>query len=220
LIPGHITLRSELNEVEQAGVLATDVAILRRVPRNLFDERLIQRLHRQMFGEVWRWAGTYRTTERNIGVDPSEIRPAMRVLMDDARYWVAHDTCLRDELAVRFGHRLVPIHPFPNGNGRISRLMADLIVVRLGGERFTWGQATIPKGETRSRYIAAAHHGCSVVTRSTPSSSPRCSHGWCPRDVATARRAGPESADGLDELKRIQSTDVVLPTEAGLRKLG
>jgi Fic-DOC domain mobile mystery protein B len=155
LIPGHITLRSELNEVEQAGVLATDVAVFRRVPRNLFDERLIQRLHRQMFSEVWRWAGNYRTTERNIGVDPSEIRPAMRLLMDDARYWAEHDTYPRDELAVRFHHRLVSIHPFPNGNGRISRLMADLIVVRLGGERFTWGRATLPRGETRSRYIAA-----------------------------------------------------------------
>lgn len=155
LIPGHITLRSELNEVEQAGVLATDVTVFRRLPRNLFDERLIQRLHRQMFSEVWRWAGNYRTTERNIGVDPSEIRPAMRLLMDDARYWVEHETYPRDELAVRFHHRLVSIHPFPNGNGRISRLMADLIVVRLGGARFTWGQATLLRGETRSRYIAA-----------------------------------------------------------------
>jgi Fic-DOC domain mobile mystery protein B len=155
LIPGHITLRSELNEVEQAGVLATDVAVFRYVRRNLFDERFIQRLHRRMFEEVWRWAGTYRTSERNIGVDPSEIRPQMRLLMDDARYWVQRNTYVRDELAVRFHHRLVSIHPFSNGNGRISRLMADLIVVRLGGVRFTWGQATVPKGETRSRYIAA-----------------------------------------------------------------
>ena len=155
LIPGHITLRHELNEVEQAGVLATDVAVFRRVPRNLFDERLIQRLHRRMFSEVWRWAGTYRTTERNLGIDPSEIRPAMRLLMDDARYWVEHATYPRDELAVRFHHRLVSIHPFANGNGRISRLMADLIVVQLGGERFPWGQATLLRGETRSRYIAA-----------------------------------------------------------------
>lgn len=117
LIPGHITLRHELNEVEQAGVLATDVAVFRRVPRNLFDERLIQRLHRRMFNEVWRWAGTYRTTERNLGIDPSEIRPAMRLLMDDARYWVEHATYPRDELAVRFHHRLVSIHPFPNATG-------------------------------------------------------------------------------------------------------
>ena len=155
LIPAHITLRSELNEVEQAGVLATDIAVFRRVPRNVFDERLIQRLHRQMFGDVWRWAGTYRTTERNIGIAPAEIRPAMRVLIDDARYWVEHDTYPRDELAVRFGHRLVAIHPFPNGNGRISRLISDLIAVRLGGERFTWGQATLLRGEARIRYIAA-----------------------------------------------------------------
>lgn len=144
-----------MNEVEQAGVLAADASVFRRLPRNILDELFIQRLHRRMFGDVWRWTGTYRTTERNIGIDPAQIRPAMRLLIDDARYWVEHGTYPRDELAARFHHRLVAIHPFPNGNGRISRLMADLLVVRLGGERFTWGQATLLKGETRSRYIAA-----------------------------------------------------------------
>lgn len=155
LVPGHVTLRSELNELEQAGVLAADVWVFRRPPRNPLDDRFITRLHRRMFGEVWRWAGTYRTTERNIGIDPSQIRPAIRQLVDDARYWAEHLTYPRDEIAVRFHHRLVAIHPFPNGNGRISRLMADLIVVNLGGERFTWGQATLLTGESRTRYIAA-----------------------------------------------------------------
>jgi Fic-DOC domain mobile mystery protein B len=155
LLPGHITLRRELNEVEQAGVLAADAWVFRRLPRNVLVEPFIQRLHRRMFGDVWRWAGSYRTTERNIGIDPAQIRPMMRLLIDDARYWVEHTTYPRDELAVRVHHRLVAIHPFPNGNGRISRLMADLLVVQLGGDRFTWGQTTLLKGEARSRYIAA-----------------------------------------------------------------
>ena len=155
LIPPYVTLRSELNELEQVNVLTADVWAFTSSRRNVLDEDFIQGVHRRMFGQVWRWAGTYRTTERNIGVDPWHIRPAMRQLIDDARYWVEHDTYQRDELAVRFHHRLVSIHPFPNGNGRISRLIADLIVVTLGGERFTWGQATLLTGETRAHYIAA-----------------------------------------------------------------
>jgi Fic-DOC domain mobile mystery protein B len=155
LIPGHVTLRSELNELEQAGVLAAAVWVFSRRRRNLLDERFIERLHRRMFGEVWRWAGTYRTTERNIGIEPAQIRLAMRQLIADARYWVEHHSYPRDEIAVRFHHRLVSMHPFPNGNGRISRMMADLIVMSLGGERFTWGPATLLTGETRTRYIAA-----------------------------------------------------------------
>jgi Fic-DOC domain mobile mystery protein B len=155
LIPGHVTLRSELNELEQAGILAADVWVFRRLPRNILDERFIERLHRRMFGDVWRWAGAYRTTERNIGIDPAQIRPAVRQLLDDARHWVEHHTYPPDEIAVRFHHRLVSIHPFPNGNGRISRSMADLLVVKLGGPRFTWGQTTLVTGEARTRYIAA-----------------------------------------------------------------
>lgn len=155
LIPGHITLRRELNEVEQAGILETEAWVFGRLPREVLDERFIERLHRRMFGGVWRWAGRYRTTERNIGVDPAQIRPAMRLLLADARYWVEHATYPRDELAVRVHHRLVVIHPFPNGNGRISRLLADLLAVRLGGERFTWGQSSLVKGEARRDYITA-----------------------------------------------------------------
>lgn len=155
LIPGHVTQRHELNELEQAGVLAADVRIFQRIPRDVINERFIEGLHANMFGDVWRWAGTYRTTERNIGIDPVAIRPALRQLMDDARYWVADKTYSADEIAVRFHHRLVSIHPFPNGNGRISRLMADIIVVNLGGSRFSWGRTTLISGESRARYIAA-----------------------------------------------------------------
>jgi len=155
LIPPYVTLRSELNELEQVNVLTAHVWAFTSSRRDVLEERFILGLHRRMFGQVWRWAGTYRTTERNIGVDPWQIRPAMRQLIDDGRYWVGHDTHPRDQLAVRFHHRLVSIHPFPNGNGRISRLMADLIAVKLGGERFTWGEATLLTGETRARYIAA-----------------------------------------------------------------
>src|SRR5437016_419595 len=93
-----------------------------------------------MFGDVWRWAGKFRTSERNIGIAFFEIPVAVRQLLDDTKAWIEYKTYPLDEIAVRFHHRLVQIHPFRNGNGRHARLMADLLVMRLGHERFLWGR--------------------------------------------------------------------------------
>ena len=91
-----------------------------------------------MLGDVWRWAGKLRTSERNLGIAFYEIPVALRQLLDDTKAWIEYKTYPPDEIAVRFHHRLVQIHPFPKGNGRHARLMADLLVMRLGGERFSW----------------------------------------------------------------------------------
>src|SRR5207249_6937183 len=113
-------------------------------------------LHARMFRDVWRWAGTYRTTARNIGGDAWRIGTDMAQLMDDVRYWVENKTYPPDEIAIRFHHRLVAIHPFPNGNGRHSRLMADLLIERLGSNSFSWGGRSLADaGELRRRYVAA-----------------------------------------------------------------
>ena len=115
-------------------------------------------LHRRMFDKVWKWAGVYRKTERNIGVEPYRIQPELRQILDDARYWVEHQTYPPDELAVRFHHRLVLVHPFANGNGRWSRLTADVLATQLGGARFTWGSANLQApGAVRQAYIDALH---------------------------------------------------------------
>jgi len=109
-----------------------------------------------MFGEVWRWAGTFRRTERNIGIEAHRIHHELAVLLDDVRYWVANGTFPPDELAIRFHHRLVAIHPFPNGNGRHARLMADLLVERRGGQPFSWGGGRLADvGALRAAYVAA-----------------------------------------------------------------
>jgi Fic-DOC domain mobile mystery protein B len=111
-----------------------------------------------MYDKVWKWAGDYRTTPRNIGVDAYRIQPDLHQILDDARYWLDHGTYGSDELAVRFHHRIVLVHPFPNGNGRWSRLAADLLAVRQGRERFTWGRSNLQTGgETRRAYIDALH---------------------------------------------------------------
>jgi Fic-DOC domain mobile mystery protein B len=155
LIPTHITLRSELNELEQQNIGGADRwAFSRR--HVILRERFLKSLHRRMFNRVWRWAGKYRTSERNLGVTPYQIEPDLRQALDDARYWVEHGSYPSDELALRFHHRLVAVHPFPNGNGRWSRLAADLLIVRQGGSRFTWGRANLQAAsDVRRAYIDA-----------------------------------------------------------------
>jgi Fic-DOC domain mobile mystery protein B len=157
LIPTHVTLRSELNELEQQNIAEADRWAFTR-KRRVLDETFLRGLHRRMFNRVWRWAGDYRTTERNLGIAPYRIQPELRQVLDDARYWVEHNTYAPDELAVRFHHRLVYVHPFPNGNGRWSRLAADLLITQSGSPRFTWGRANLqPAGEVRRAYIDALH---------------------------------------------------------------
>jgi Fic-DOC domain mobile mystery protein B len=155
LIPSDITYRRELNRAEQENIArAQDWALSRR--RELLTEKFIKDLHRRMFGDVWRWAGNFRTTERNIGITYYQIPMALRDLLADTKAWIEHSAYGADEIAIRFHHRLVQIHPFPNGNGRHSRLMADLLIMQLGGERFSWGSANLQDaGEVRKRYIAA-----------------------------------------------------------------
>ena len=155
LIPTWITTRAQLNLAEQIGIADADRWAFRR-KRDVLEEDFLLALHKRMLGGVWTWAGTVRTTERNIGIAAHQIGTALRALMGDARYWIENNTYGRDDIAVRYHHRLVAIHSFPNGNGRHARLAADLLVVSLGGERFTWGSASlIEAAETRARYIAA-----------------------------------------------------------------
>jgi len=155
LIPSYITLRHELNEAEQVNIgQALRWATSRK--RDVLDPGVLSVLHARMFGDVWRWAGQYRTTPRNIGVDAYQIPTGVRQAADDARYWVEHQTFPPDEIAVRFSHRLVAIHPFPNGNGRFSRLVGDLLARQFGRPPFSWGRANlVDAGETRARYVEA-----------------------------------------------------------------
>jgi Fic-DOC domain mobile mystery protein B len=157
LIPTHVTLRGELNELEQQNIAEANSWAFER-KRNILNEAFLRGLHRRMFNKVWRWAGDYRVTDRNIGVKPHRIQPDLVQAVDDARHWIELNSYQPDELAVRFHHRIVQVHPFPNGNGRWSRLAADLLIVDLGSARFSWGTADLQAlGSGRARYIAALH---------------------------------------------------------------
>ncbi len=152
LIPSHIATRADLYEAEQRNIA---VALRRRRPSidALLDDKYLRDLHRDMFKDRWTWAGRYRRRETNIGIDPTRIAVAVRNLVDDARTWVELGTFEPDELAARFHHRLVQIHPFPNGNGRHGRVAADYLVLSLGAQAFTWGRGLdVSTDELRRTY--------------------------------------------------------------------
>ena len=157
LLPSHLVSRSQLNEWEQQNIEAALFWLSRqRRPRPL-EEAWLRRLHREMFGQSWRWAGQYRSSGKSIGADWRQIRMQVPALLADISYQVEHRLEPVDQIAVRFHHRLVSIHPFPNGNGRHARLIADVLIEQLGSPRFSWGGSSslVDASALRQQYIAA-----------------------------------------------------------------
>lgn len=159
LLITSISTLKELDEFEQLNIQKAIAWSLSRRIRNddILSEQFIRSVHRKMYSDVWKWAGQFRLTNKNIGVDKLEIGVQLRQLLDDTGYWIQHTVFPPDEIAVRFKHRLVSIHCFPNGNGRHSRLMADIIVHELLGRPvFTWGGSDEPKERNiRNEYLSA-----------------------------------------------------------------
>jgi Fic-DOC domain mobile mystery protein B len=156
LIPTWITVRSELNAAERKGILETERWVFARKHKEILTEAYIRKVHKRMFKDVWSWAGVFRKSSRNIGVDHWQITTELRTLLENTQYWIEHQTYPVDEIAARFHHKLVWIHPFPNGNGRLSRTMTDILLVYLQNRRFTWGQQSLVEvSETRRTYIQA-----------------------------------------------------------------
>lgn len=164
LKPSWITTQGELNQAEAENILRGRLWASRisRPPFWYLRDAGLRDLHRHMFGEVWTWAGTLRRRETSIGIDPHQIPVALSNFCDDVLAQIGDGNNLAypaDELAVRFHHRLILIHPFPNGNGRHSRLATDLLITDLHVEPFTWGglELTSPT-DLRSDYLAALRH--------------------------------------------------------------
>jgi Fic-DOC domain mobile mystery protein B len=158
LIP-TIATRGELDEFEQQNIeQAVQWSLGRSLKaENVFTEEFIRALHKRMYGNVWAWAGEFRKTNKNIGVDKWEIPTALRQLLDDVKYWYENKTYNPDELTIRFKHRLVSIHCFANGNGRHSRLMADIVIEKIFKEPvYSWGAGDlVKKGDPRTTYLSA-----------------------------------------------------------------
>lgn len=158
LIPSWVATRSDLDRAEQDAIAKALAWARGRRPSaaRILSERFLRQLHEQMFGDVWRWAGTFRATGKNIGVAASDIREELAKLLADAAFWIEHATFTPDEIAVRFHHRLVWIHAFPNGNGRHAREAADLLIEALGSDRLSWGAgAANDPAAIRAAYIAS-----------------------------------------------------------------
>lgn len=151
-----IATNAELNEFEQHNI---EQAILwtfgKKInEQKLFSEQFVKELHKKMFGEVWKWAGQFRKTEKNIGIESWKIPTELKILLDDVRFWILHKTYSEDEIVIRFKHRIVSIHCFPNGNGRHSRLIADLISEKIFNKKpYTWGQASNLSDESNQRLM-------------------------------------------------------------------
>ena len=154
-----ITTQGELDAFEQLNIeKALEWTIHTRLnAEKILTEKFIKSLHKRMYGEVWKWAGEFRKTDKNIGINWLQIGIELKILIDDTKYWIAQKTYEPEEIAIRFKHRLVAIHCFPNGNGRHSRIMADIIMESVFGNAiFSWQQSNMVKAdEKRKEYITA-----------------------------------------------------------------
>ncbi|MEO6039917.1 MAG: mobile mystery protein B [Saprospiraceae bacterium] len=153
-----ISTMGELDEFEQQNI-ENAVEWVHGRSFNLdkvLDVAFIQDVHRRMLKDVWKWAGQFRWSDKNLGVSYYRVRQDLQILLDDCRYWISKGTFSSVEIAVRFKHRLVSIHLFPNGNGRHSRLMGDILLKALDSDQsFSWGSRSLRHGEDRIEYLKA-----------------------------------------------------------------
>jgi Fic-DOC domain mobile mystery protein B len=158
LIPTIATC-GELDEFEQQNIEQAVQWSMGRSYKSeiIFTEEFIRTVHKRMYINVWKWAGEFRKTNKNIGVDQWQIPTNLKYLLDDARYWHENSTYPPDEIALRFKHRIVSIHCFPNGNGMHSRLMADIIIEKIYKQPvFSWGTTNIfSEEDSRTAYLKA-----------------------------------------------------------------
>lgn len=155
LLPAHVVTRDELNAWEQQNILEA-VRWSQRTTRQALDELAVRELHRRMFDRTWAWAGTYRRSDKNIGVYWADIPAEVVKVIDDGRYWITHGTYPLNEAALRLHHRIVRVHLFPNGNGRHARLWADMILEQNGQTALDWRNPELDSAsEMRGAYLDA-----------------------------------------------------------------
>ena len=156
LIPKHLTKQHQLDECEQYNIAKAEIWAKNRKIKTLLSIEYVKKLHNRMFCDTWTWAGKFRQRQTNIGVSSVYIMQELKILMDDVIFWQDNSTFPIREIAVRLHHRLVFIHPFPNGNGRFSRLFADLYLINKDKPRFSWGKNNLVKDSVfRDQYLKA-----------------------------------------------------------------
>lgn len=154
LLLNHITHLKELDEAEQININSGLLWLSQQKTENILDEKFLKKLHSKLFGKVWKWAGSFRQSEKNIGVEAWKIPTELYKLLKDTEYWLENKTYPWVELIARFHHRLVYIHPFPNGNGRFARILTNHLCSIHGQEKPSW-RVELPPHERRKQYIEA-----------------------------------------------------------------
>ena len=160
LIPDYITTQAELNALERENILEAINWAHGRQHSDVLNATFALDLHKRMLNRVWEWAGTQRTSDKNIGVFKEQISTELAKLFGDAQYWIENNTYSWDEIGARFHHRFVSIHVFVNGNGRHARILTDILLTSNGQEPFSWGMKTSEgalevEGALRQEYISA-----------------------------------------------------------------
>jgi Fic-DOC domain mobile mystery protein B len=156
LIPTHIQMQSELNLWEQNNIANAESKLFGSKKQLNITVDFVKKVHKSMFDNTWKWAGKFRRVNTNIGIDWPKIPTEIKLLCDDLTFQLDNNSYILEETAVRFSHRFVCIHPFPNGNGRCSRLLADLIMIKKGHKRFSWGSQNLTDpSKVRAEYILA-----------------------------------------------------------------
>ena len=154
-----IESQSELDEREQGNIINAREWVIDISPNldEILSEDFIKRVHKKMFGDVWKWAGKYRSANKNLGADKFEISIELRKVFDDCKFWIENKSFSEDEIAVRFKHRVVVVHPFANGNGRHSRLIGDIMISKYFKlTAFSWSsKGLIAADEARKQYLSA-----------------------------------------------------------------
>lgn len=166
LLPRHITTQGELNAWEQLNIARADrwaISRRRRRAATVLTSHFAAELHLRMFDRTWAWAGSFRQSGKNLGVPAEQVRIALHVRLADAEFWLAEGVYALDEIAARLHYHLVLVHPWPNGNGRWARLMADAFLHAERRPRFSWGGDDLVRAtNARADYLAAlraADHG-------------------------------------------------------------
>ena len=157
LVPEHLATKGDLNDWEQENILRAVRWLKRTRSPDVLSEGFCRTLHGKMFDLTWSWAGTFRKSDKSIGCDWTQVAVRLNILFGNVRWWVDNATFPPDEIAARFHRDLVWIHPFPNGNGRHSRIMADALLRSLGQPAFTWGSSSnlVATNDVRARYLAS-----------------------------------------------------------------
>jgi len=158
LIPTWVHNLNDLNRVEAENIMNAQRKYFRAPvndPKNWFQVDELKNIHRAMFGEVWEWAGMYRQSVTSVGIKPILIPAKLAELCHEVLYWFQYPVELTFvEMAARIHHRVVFIHPFENGNGRFSRLVADRFLLALRCAYPIWPDHLNKDSGTRKDYIS------------------------------------------------------------------